>query len=321
MCKRILLIGKTPPPIGGVTIHVSRLIGALRKEEMAFNFIELSLRNMFFFIFIIKKYRCVHLHSSHPFVRLYLTFSANMMNVKSVVTFHGDLGRYASRLKNLADKITLKIATKPIVLNSQSLLFAKKMNNGSEMISAFIPPNIKDEYLSSEDHSAILIHKNKYDLLFCINAYNLTYDKNGEEIYGIFEVIEVFRKNHSFGLIFSDPSGVYQQELSRRKIEIPPNVCLIKGNHSFYKVMMICDVSIRNTTTDGDSLSVKESLFLRKVTLATDIVSRPAGCILYRKGTLENTIASIKIKMEDQEQVVVENGLDRLIDVYKLLST
>lgn len=48
--------------------------------------------------------------------------------------------------------------------------------------------------------------------------------------------------------------------LESRKIDIPWNVLFITEAHSFYEVMKLTDGMIRNTMTDDDALSVKESL-------------------------------------------------------------
>jgi hypothetical protein len=155
-----------------------------------------------------------------------------------------------------------------------------------------------------------------HSVLFCTNAFNLSYDKNGNEIYGIFELIDIFRNFPQFGLIFSDPSNAYSSAFKTQDIEIPNNVYIITGTHSFYKVMELSDATIRNTTTDGDSLSVRESLYLKKWTFVTDVVSRPKGSILYKKEELKNLLSEFNFSNEKRNDVTVENGFLRLKKIY-----
>lgn len=54
---------------------------------------------------------------------------------------------------------------------------------------------------------------------------------------------------------------------------------------------------IRNTPTDGDSLSVKEALYLHKPILATDAVSRPKGVILFKYNDEESFSEAVKVAM------------------------
>lgn len=314
--SKLLVIGKTPPPVGGVTIHVSRLLSELRARNFRHGFILLSARALIIFPFVVCKHGIVHIHSSNPFVRLYLIVFSKLLFVKTVVTFHGDLDRYASSFKNLMDKLTVRLSWKPIVLNENSLSLASKINRNCELLSSFIPPSGHDLYLDPCYISRIKVMNGDYELLFCVNASNLTYDKYGEEIYGIFELIDVFRKFKNYGLVLSDPSGAYFKEFSRMGIVLPSNIYHINKPHSFFKIMEMCSVSIRNTTTDGDSISVRESLYLKKITLATDVVNRPKGCLVYRKGDIASVIDAFSPAYGFFEHEDAGNVVDRLIAIY-----
>ena len=72
--KKIILIGAYPPPVGGVSIHIQRLIyllsnnaefdvideSAIRKEEWPFNIRSL---NLIKYLRIVKKADIIHIHS------------------------------------------------------------------------------------------------------------------------------------------------------------------------------------------------------------------------------------------------------------------
>ena len=68
MCKKteLLIIGKKPGPIGGVTIHVSRLLSLLSKVGISYDFYDLSRFCVVGFINAIKLTEYAHLHSSSP---------------------------------------------------------------------------------------------------------------------------------------------------------------------------------------------------------------------------------------------------------------
>lgn len=314
--NKLLIIGRTPPPIGGVSVHVLRLLNHLKKSSIPFEFKTLDFRNLLFFPFFSNRFICIHIHSSNPYIRLYIIFMAKILNKKSIVTIHGNLGRFSSKLKNYVDTLTIKISDKPILLNDKSIHLAKDINKKSELISAFLPPEIENEELEKSHIDNINNLKEKYKYLFCTNAYNLTFDKNNNEIYGIFELIEIFKQNLKYGFVFSDPSGVYSREILNRKIIISENIYIIQGLHSFYKVMNLCDASIRNTSTDGDSLSVKESLFLGKWTFATDVVSRPNGTILYKRGSFKTILSTFNYSAQFSKDSFIENGFDELSKLY-----
>lgn len=313
---KLLIIGKIPPPIGGVTIHTSRLINWLEKANVPFQFVNLTYKELLFIPFHLINYSCIHVHSSNPFLRFYVILMCKFYRKFSIVTIHGNLHRFKSKIKNWIDLKTIQFAKKPILLNERSLQIAMNFNNNSEIVSSFIPPDISKEYLPLYCINQINKMHNKYKYLFCSNASNLSYDKNGDEIYGITELFFFISNFTQYGLVLSDPSGAYEYFFKRKNIDIPENVYIITGNHSFYKVMELSDASIRNTTTDGDSLSVKESLYLKKITFCTNVVSRPNGCITYKKGNLNEIITYFErnnnVKINEQ----VENGFIRLKEIY-----
>ncbi|MFA7450080.1 MAG: glycosyltransferase [Bacteroidales bacterium] len=319
--KKLLILGKIPPPIGGVTVHVQRLLYSLDKR-IDYEFKVLNIKTLMKLFFIANNYKIIHIHSSNPWVRLYVVIVCKLFNIKSINTIHGDLVRFRSNVKNRVDIAAIRLSDKPILLNKGSYEVAKLINNNSEIISAFIPPTIMDNnFMTSDIIKSIQTLKSSSEYVFCTNATNLSYDKKNKEIYGIFELIEVFKSFPSYGLVFSDPSGIYSQTFHENSFNVSSNVLIINKKHSFYTVMKFCDASIRNTTTDGDSLSVKESLYLNLYTFTTDVVSRPKGCILYKKGEfadlLKQEIPRIMKNPIPQNHVV--NGAERLVDLYKEL--
>ncbi len=49
-------------------------------------------------------------------------------------------------------------------------------------------------------------------------------------------------------------------------------------------VIQACDIFVRSTRADGDSLSVREALTLGRVVVASAVGQRPPGCLLFRAG-------------------------------------
>ena len=303
----ILIIGKTPPPIGGVTIHVQRLLDNLERIGFQYKFIPLSLGHLIRNFFLVLMNKNIHLHSSSPLFKLFFSIFCFLTNKKLIVTNHGNLGRYGNFKDNL-DLITIKLCYLPIVLNKISLEKAYKINKRSILISAFLPP-IQSVKLSENIEKNILELKAKVSLLCCTNSSGFQLNSEGKDIYGILGLIEEFNKNSQFGLIVSDPSGIYKEKYNSIS---NPNIIFVNGDHSYYEVLKICDASIRNTSTDGDAISVKESLFLGKKTFATNIVDRPAGCITYSEFNLE-----VLFEKGNSFPMNSLNGFRQILEVYE----
>jgi hypothetical protein len=55
------------------------------------------------------------------------------------------------------------------------------------------------------------------------------------------------------------------------------------------------DIVLRPTNTDGDALTIREGLYLNKSVLASDVVERPKGTLLFRN----RDIADLESKLSD----------------------
>jgi hypothetical protein len=62
------------------------------------------------------------------------------------------------------------------------------------------------------------------------------------------------------------------------------------------KVYQQSDVFLRPTETDGDSVSIRECLDMGIPVLASNAVSRPAGCVLFEQGEL-NSLCCVLLDM------------------------
>lgn len=278
--NKILILGKIPPPIGGVTVHVSRLIeGLLERNFNEFELCDLKKQPAYYIFSKILRHRSIHLHISNPYAQLLFAIFCKITFKKLLLTYHGNWGRYGYS-KNFAVNLSAWLAYTPIVQNEESLRKAKRWNRNTVLISTFIgSKNI--EPLRKELSDKIFEIKQSCSVLFCTNAWNLTFDKKGKEIYGIFDIILKIENTPGAGLIISDPSGNYKPYVKKYRPEIPANILFISENHDFRNILKCCDAFIRNTTTDGVSLSIHEAIQENVVVFASDVVKRPAVCRLY----------------------------------------
>ncbi|NAW51362.1 hypothetical protein GNY06_08195 [Elizabethkingia argentiflava] len=312
MQERKLIIGKLPLPVGGVTIHVKRLLEHLDLKQEDYQFLPLNLKNLLLLPFILLKYKGLHLHTSSLQVQEYISLLCKVYHKKCIVTFHGDLNRYHARDLIKVKRIIKRISV-PIVLNEGSYILAKTINHNTQQISSFIPP-AKSETLDISILQHINQLRGKYPSLYATNAYGLTYDKEGQEIYGILDLIQYFNGLNDAALIISDPSGAYSHYLNEQKIRVTQNIYIINKPHSFFEILKHVDANIRNTSTDGDSISVRESLYLSKITFATDVVSRPSGTLIYRRGCYHFNLNNLEVNINAESATI-----DQLIKIYSTL--
>lgn len=206
------------------------------------------------------------------------------------MTVHYDLGRHG-RFKNALDDLSLWLCDVPFVLNEKSFRKACRWNKHTRLVSAFLPPS-EDELSLSAEQARLITEKRKAGYaIYVTNASKRAFLTTGEEIYGIDFLIAFFAGRSKDFLIVSDPLSHYA---TRYRTNCPPNVHFIEGEHPFPALVKEADFVLRATATDGDSLSVKEGLYLHKRVICTDCVSRPAGVFLFRYGQTESLEKAIR---------------------------
>lgn len=290
----VIHFAKEPPPIGGVTIHVQRLNQMLSEKGFDSEIFDYSKKINATHISKIFSSQIIHLHVSNKLFRLILVLIFRLIGKRTIITFHGKYD-----FKHILDKLSLKICNYALLLNDYSYTSAKEISiKKISLLSAFIPPITLHSYTLNTDTIKLIEEiRNNFKFVFCTNAWDVVYDAEGNEIYGGSTLVKVFNEFTDIALIFSDPKGNYQMFFRKKCNSLPQNVFFINYNHDFVEVIQSCDALIRATSTDGDSLSVHEALYLRKDVVTTDVVNRPNGCILY------SNVEELKSILYDFEKV------------------
>lgn len=312
----ILIIGKTPPPIGGVTIHVNRLINNLNKREIDHTFENVSISNLPVIFYSIFQYRLCHIHVSHPVLMLLLTFLCKLGRTKSIITIHRELGAY-SKNTELLYEYSIRNCDLPIVLNDKSLEISSRYNSNTVLASSFIPPVNGNLDLDTSFAEEARKFRKKYDTLFCANASRYDRLPTGEDLYGVDNLLKIFSGKPHIGLIISDPTGENFEFYSKNMGELPKNVIFLTDKHNFMSIINLSDCVIRPTLTDGDSISIKEALYLRKNVITSNVVKRPKQCMIYKdESELESMVINFKVS-EVNAHAKSLNGFNDILYCYE----
>ena len=312
----ILQISKLPPPIGGVTIHVKRLIEKLQNlDEFEVQLLDYSrVKNPYLIIKKIINAKVIHIHLSNKKLRLFIVIILRLFLKKTLITFHGKYD-----FTDFFDKNSLKFCTKAIILNKYSFEKARNLrSSGIHLIGAFIPPNEKDIKPLNEKTN-IKLNKliSDYKKIFSTNASDLVFDSHNREIYMGSEIIKFFIENQQHALVFSSPNDRYYNYLKNKFKELPENILFIKENHDFINVLKKSNALIRATTMDGDSLSVKEALYYNKNVYATDIVDRPDGVICFKDFIDFKYLINTSNMYEKKSNNSIKDSSIEIIELYK----
>jgi glycosyltransferase involved in cell wall biosynthesis len=199
----LLIIGKIPPPIGGVTIHIDRLLCSLKKNFIDYDFYDYGKESCIRGIKKIYVAKIIHVHLSNKNIRLFFVLFLKFIHKKIIITFHG---KYS--FDDFRDYLSLYISSYSFVLNQYTYKNAAKRIQANKLglISSFIPP-YEDNILTEDVCNQIekLLKNKKY--ILCTNASNYVIDKNGHDLYGIDFLIDFIKTKNDLCLIISDPSG------------------------------------------------------------------------------------------------------------------
>jgi glycosyltransferase involved in cell wall biosynthesis len=89
-------------------------------------------------------------------------------------------------------------------------------------------------------------------------------------------------------------------------------------------LMSVCDVFLRATTEDGDSISVREALSLGVPVVASRVGMRPSGAMLFHPGDVDEMLAKIELALSSGRGEQRSTGglaagtcMDRLMEIYR----
>ena len=330
MIKKVLLVGTLPPPIGGISVHLQRFINY--SSEVGRNYAVLDLKKHRLFnanrssssFFEMWRYfieaKIVHLHISN-LAKIFFAVFFRLVGKKVVYTHHNSVINnplFFRALCNLCHFI--------IFVNSSSV--PKFIRDSSfqgrwAVLPAFIPPSLDETKIPNWLDEEL----NGYDNVISTNCHRLSYI-DGEEVYGFDIILKAYSDLDKHGAIRNtifvllDPSNSYQQVVGL--IDLPEsaygNRLLYLGglDISFVALLRRSTFSIRATRTDGDSLSVRESLYLQVPVVASDIVVRPDGVRLFRSGSSEDLARVILDELDDGAVYSVQpfNCAESLFEIY-----
>lgn len=305
--KRVLLIGPFPPPYGGVSVHLSRLVSLL-KDNFSFELIDESpikksdifnLRELRFLSYLkrVKRAKILYIHSGKTILQLSHLIVGKVFFKKTIITLHGFTSR-PPKFIFIFLGILYRLANVIIVVNEDIRTQLKLPLKNCIQREAFIPPCIANEpELPDSIKEAVTKSRSEKKTIICANAFKLKTFQN-QDIYGLDLCIEVTKrlrdKGKSFTFIFVVTS-TDENDLMYKKYQgvinssnLSHTFFLLNTNLSFVRLIQKSDIVVRPTNTDGDSLSIREGIFLNKRVLTSDVVLRPPGSILFQNRNVDD---------------------------------
>jgi len=224
------------------------------------------------------------------------------------------------------------IAVSPLIKNK--LISLNIDPNKISVIPGFLPPTTKQRDIDEIPQEIWNFIDNHWPVISA-NGFRISF-YNNLDLYGIDMCIDLCNKLRDtyaqIGFIFclSDIGDHNYFNKIRQTIAeegIADNFLFVTRSCQFYPILMKSDVFVRPTNTDGDAVSVREALYFKIPTVASDVVPRPEGVILFKN----RDINDFTLKVEDVlhnytwhkkrlEEVKVEDNFQEIISLYEQLN-
>lgn len=272
--QKIIIFGKIPPPIGGVTTSIKNLIVALKTKG-----IETRLIN---FTAIFSRYDVAHIHYSNLFKRAVAVAFAKLIADKVMFTVHG---KYLN-LGKISNKISAFFANDIILLNEE-LVSQIKCSKYADKVSLL--PSLYNEGLQNSIDERPLFSPEPEKKLLLIYAYDRSY-RDGEEVYGVEFILKHLNQiPDQYKIVLLDVSGKYAPLIPSADGQI----IYIDHEVDFLNLLRQVDGYLRPTCMDGASVAVQEALMIGLPVLASDVVDRPDGVSIYRYKDIQDFLLKL----------------------------
>lgn len=325
---KIGIIGSCPPPYGGVTVHVQRFMRKLDERHIEYVLYDIlgeqrdnrdprivCIRHPKLWMlkyFFSGNTEIVH-NQTTDWRGQVIVGLMGLLGKKTISTLHSEKLLRSWKTYNILQRKVLQIAlrstTALIAVNSDIRDFCVSIGVDPEkifLIPAFIPPVLREEEMN-ELPKDIRDFLDTHDPVISANAFAIKFF-NGEDVYGIDLCIELCnnlkQRWNTIGLVFFLPQSGdagYFNRLQQRLADyhLQDNFLFVTRPYPFYPLLMKSTVFVRPTNTDGDALSLREALFFGVPSVASDVVTRPEGTILFKNRDIRDFTAKVQDVLEN----------------------
>lgn len=351
MKMHLIILGALPPPRGGVSTHIERLIPYLEEAGIKFVVWDFSKEpKKADFLILLRKEPLKALYGlMQPGVKVLHYPLSNISIGKTILLI---------LMSIIGVRVTITLVASPDVTlgnSSQKLACILKLALFSSQIIAtnkFFKKILVENGISENKVSnfpAFIPLKNGFPKkhtippevsMFCCKhkPLILTYAHgpdfhNGEDMYGldiIVQLAEEMRADKSQpGFVVVIPTITNESyfrtiRTNIKKKGLEPFFCFAVGHHfTFIPFLQYSDIFIRATNTDGDALTLRESLYYDVPSIASDVCPRPEGALLFRNRDTQDLHRVVREALNKSDRLnnnlntPMTNNAELFIEVFK----
>lgn len=250
-----------------------------------------------------------------------------LRNKKIVMTIHDQMFELRWKTLLLIDRIASKI----LVNNRRVWWIAVSENVKSQLLTlgvpieritvipAFIPP-LSDDINDVKLPPVIGEFVDQHGPIISTYGWMLAIDEDGNDLHSFDHCVDLVKELKAdyptVGLIICIANASNLERLTDLKKRIldyglERNILLLTEPLAEGCLLWKCsDLYLRATTTDGDSVSVREALSLRVPVVASDACARPEATVLFKKRDFSAMSETVRSVLDNKDQYV--KAMDKL---------
>ena len=313
---RILLIGPLPPPLGGVSVHLSRRKRQMEAEGHDVRVLDPTKHSRagYYLRLLLTPFGryetvAVHVQSFYVLMILFVTGMAgrtevndgNWRQLESWGTLKARLyGAFLRRCKRL--------------VLAGAHLQAYYREHGVEppagkvfVESPFIPPPLEREGEILETYPReVREFVARRRPLVVANAFQIAFHR-GVDLYGLdmcVELVAALKRTHpDVGLVFALAEVGDQQYFAEigRRIEqagVADNFQFLTGQKELWPLFRSADLMVRPTCSDAYGISVAEALYLGCPAVASDVCERAPGAVTFASRDAADFVTKCRLVLD-----------------------
>jgi glycosyltransferase involved in cell wall biosynthesis len=326
----ILMLGPVPPPFGGVSAHVSRLVPLLERAslkvgvlnhfgstDMPFVLAALN-RNPINYYRIPKKFRAriVHYHYSGWSELVTLALARGNSGARYILTLHGGAIHRPLRSKMpMVSRITwwaLRRFDRIIAVdpNVASFIQSGVDKQRIEVVPAFLESG-PESHTGYDAQIGAFLDSGR---VLVVAAYGVQFLDDGREVYGLDLVAQAFttlardRKDLRLAIFLArrQPGPKPRRHLARLRRQLEHSGlrdrALIVFGLPLLPALRSNAVFVRPTRAEGDAVSVREAQSVGVPVVASDVVPRPRGVVLFPADDVAKLCDALRMVLDHPDQ-------------------
>ncbi len=350
----LAIIGGLPPPYGGVSIHLKRLLPHLDQAGIRYHVYDTSGESVpgekatrvgrngglwFAKYLLCGREPVVYLHTSQWGIWAATWWLSRVRGKSVIITVHTDslrrLWGSRGRLARWSVVRAFRAAKAIVAVNTHIRDFLNEVagvGTRTVVVPAFVPPLV-----DAEDEKAIAPTVRDFcrthHPLILANGAPIVY-QDGRDLYGIDMTIELADRLRErwpkigvvwYVLKFPGWSPSYLERMSAEvgRRGLGAHWLFAEPTGEMYPVFRDSQVFVRPTCSDGDAVSIREALHFGVPTVASDAAPRPEGTIVFRSrdtGDFKTKVEGVLDRMGvERERRVGPSMSDAVADEIALL--